>query len=155
MSHETVVGTGKPRDAIAANAVHNELGAGVWSQAFDLDRTYVESLDKTDLKRLSLFVQANGTTSEKITRRHYKETHNVAIVMRKNVDPANTIAVDALSRFVEEVADYFRGHDLKLNLTGTNTYVMEAVSIPPNPDKLATDREFFAGVALSVVEIVT
>lgn len=155
MSHETVVGTGKPRGAAVANGIYEDLRTGVWSQAFDLDRAYVASMDKTDLKRLTLFVQFAGTRTEKITRQHRKETHVVVVIVRKNVDPANTISVDSLSRFVEEVADYFRAANFARGVTGTDCYIVDATAVPPNPDKLETEREFFAGVEIEVTGLVS
>lgn len=153
MSHEPVVGAGQSRGVKAANGVYSDLNSLTWSQAFDLNRAYVAILDKSDLKRLSIFVQHAGTRTEKITRNRHKETHTLMVIVRKNVDPANTVSVDALSRFVEEVGDYFRGDDFSRKVYGTNAYITDVTAVPPNPDKLETDREFFAGVEITVVEL--
>lgn len=143
------------RGSIIADAVLAELVAGTWSQAFDGSRSFVVAASKVDTKRIVLYVQNAKTESVRFSRRHVKMTHTILISVRRNVDPASVASIEALDAFVEEIADFYQVDDGNHRIAGTTADVMSVETVPPDPDKLSTDREFFAGVALSVVEYVT
>lgn len=143
-----------PRDAIVADAVLAELVDGSWSQAFDSSRAYIVDATKSDTKRIVVFVQSAGSDVKRLTRITSLATHTILISVRRNVDPSNSASIDALSAFVQEIADYYQQGTGTHRITGITANVTQADIIPPDPDKLSSDREYFAGVQLTVNELV-
>lgn len=148
----------KPRDQIVADAIIAELNAereaGTFSQAFVAERDYTAGMDKADTRTLLLQVQANGYTDEWMTRRHRKLTHSINVMFRKNLGQ-NKAAIDALSAFVEEVRDYYATPRGRHKIANTEATVVGVLLVPVNPDEIDTNQQFFSGVTLSVVEVVT
>lgn len=144
-----------PRDAVVADAVLAEIVAASWSQAFVGGRAYVVDASKTDTRRIALYVQSAGSRVRRVTRDKSLAEHTITVSVRRNVDPANAASIDALSAFVQELADYYQQGTGTHRITGTYANVTQADIVPPDPDKLNADREFFAGVQLTVLEIVS
>ena len=145
----------RTRDQIAADAIIAEIKAKEdWTQGFLIVRRYVAAQDKAETAQLNLLVQANGTTERRITKRHREAMHGITITVRRNVDPKNVAAVDALSAFVEELADFFRVPRGRKKIAGTNVYVASVQAVPVNPDEFESSLNFVAGVALTLSELV-
>lgn len=144
----------RTRDAIVADAIIDEINAATWTQAFKADRKYVASLDKVDTRTLWVQVQANGSSETQITRKHRRILHAITITVRRNVDPKNKAAVDALGAFMQSLADYYRVPRGKHKVPGTQATVIDVVLTPANPDELDTNLQFFAGLSLAVQEVI-
>lgn len=146
--------TARTRDAIAADAIADEIRSVQWQQAFNVNRHHRAPLDLNDTKTMVMLVQANGSISQQITRRHKKVTHAILITVRKNVDINVVGASDALSAFCEKVADYFRQPHGKHRIAGTQATVMDAQLLPVNPDEQESETQFARSIAMAVVEVV-
>lgn len=145
------------KDAKAADALIAEFNAKAistdkWSQAFKAERYYAKDLAKEDKEVIHVLVQNNGWTCKRLTRLHVRFMYGITVEVSRNVgNQYNTKTIDALDKFVKEVAEYLIPPH---KIASTNCWVEEVMPVQPDPDKLITHLDFFAGIAVVLSEIV-
>lgn len=147
------------KGAIVADAVIDQMIAETsWAEAFDITREYIESQQAEDADTIRITV-IHAATARKLTARNRRQlTHSILLAIRRNVDPENVDAVDAMTAFAESVADFWdsTSDGGKRVVTGTAATVADVQHDPTySASDLNERRQFYAVVNLTVVETVT
>ena len=146
----------KPRIATVADAIITQMQAATWSQAFEIERVYMDRAESSELKTLRVQLMCGASDPSTMTRKHRRWTHTIQIAVRKNVDPANVASIDALAAFAEDIAEYWSSgsSDGKRVVTNTAATVAGVSFLPYSPDVLDTARCFISVITLTVIEVV-
>lgn len=147
----------EPRAATMADAILAQMDAATWEEAFDAERAYLERVLKTEAEKTRITAMIVSTERKNVTRGKRQLTHTISLGIRKNINPENVDAVDAMGNFAETIADYWdadTGGGRKV-VSNTSGSVANVVHDPLySPSDLDQNRQFFSVVTLTVIEVV-
>lgn len=128
-----------------ADAVTTAINDATLSQTVEAERVYVAPYDLKDLAELRVNVIPGGAESEQLSRSQHTHTKTVEVVAQKRTDRTKGM-LDALTLFVEEIADLFRGQRLD---EYEPAYCSSVIVSGHDPDLLDQEGRFVSVVSLT------